>query len=90
MFQALSPNTVQRYASCKPGRQVSCAREVPIALVFLVLCFYFWQEKPNVFLRPANLAVIMRFVATYGLLAIGELLVILTRGIDLSVGSMTP
>lgn len=65
------------------------ARELPIALVFLVLCFYFWQEKPNVFLRPANLAVIMRFVATYGLLAIGELLVILTRGIDLSVGSMT-
>lgn len=65
------------------------ARELPIALVFLILCFYFWQEKPNVFLRPANLAVIMRFVATYGLLAIGELLVILTRGIDLSVGSMT-
>jgi len=65
------------------------ARELPIALVFLVLCFFFWQKKPDVFLRPANLAVIMRFVATYGLLAIGELLVILTGGIDLSVGSMT-
>ncbi len=65
------------------------ARELPIAIVFLALCFFFWQEKPEVFLRPANLAVIMRFVAIYGLLAIGELLVILTRGIDLSVGSMT-
>lgn len=64
-------------------------RELPIAVVFLALCFFFWQKKPEVFLRPANLAVIMRFVATYGLLAIGELLVILTRGIDLSVGSMT-
>jgi ribose transport system permease protein len=65
------------------------ARELPIAIVFLVLCFFFWEKKPEVFLRPANLAVIMRFVATYGLLAIGELLVIITGGIDLSVGSMT-
>jgi ribose transport system permease protein len=65
------------------------SRELPIALVFLALCFFFWQQKPDIFLRPANLAVIMRFVATFGLLAIGELLVILTRGIDLSLGSMT-
>lgn len=65
------------------------ARELPIAIVFLALCLFFWQEKPDVFLRPANLAIIMRFVATFGLLAIGELLVIITGGIDLSVGSMT-
>jgi ribose transport system permease protein len=65
------------------------SRELPIALVFLLLCFFFWQQKPEAFLRPANLAVIMRFVATFGLLAIGELLVIITGGIDLSVGSMT-
>jgi ribose transport system permease protein len=65
------------------------ARELPIALVFLALCIFFWQERPDVFLRPANLAIIMRFVATFGLLAIGELLVIITGGIDLSVGSMT-
>jgi ribose transport system permease protein len=65
------------------------ARELPIAIVFLALCFFFWQQRPDVFLRPANLAVIMRFVAMYGLLAIGQLLVILTRGIDLSLGSMT-
>jgi ribose transport system permease protein len=65
------------------------ARELPIAIVFLLLCLYFWWKKPDVFLRPANLAVIMRFVATYGLLAVGELLVIITGGIDLSLGSMT-
>jgi hypothetical protein len=88
------PDTLTKYRTTLRELQTRTpgflrAREVPIALVFLVLCFYFWKEKPNVFLRPANLAVIMRFVATYGLLAIGELLVILTRGIDLSVGSMT-
>ena len=31
----------------------------------------------------------MRFVATFGILGIGEILVIITGGIDLSVGSMT-
>ena len=64
-------------------------REVSIAVAFLALCLFFWWQKQDVFLRPANLAVIMRFVASYGLLAIGELLVIITGGIDLSVGSMT-
>lgn len=64
-------------------------REASIIIAFLALCLFFWWQKPNVFLKPANLAVIMRFVATYGLLAIGEVLVIITGGIDLSVGSMT-
>jgi ribose transport system permease protein len=58
-------------------------------IAFLVLCLFFWWQRPSVFLNPANLAVIMRFVATFGLLAIGEVLVIITGGIDLSVGSMT-
>lgn len=64
-------------------------REVSITIAFLLLCLFFWWFKRDVFLKPANLAVIMRFVATFGLLAIGEVLVIVTGGIDLSVGSMT-
>ncbi|MBS1252087.1 MAG: Ribose import permease protein RbsC [Anaerolineales bacterium] len=64
-------------------------REASIIMAFLALCLFFWWRNPNVFLKPANLAVIMRFVATFGLLAIGEVLVIITGGIDLSVGSMT-
>jgi ribose transport system permease protein len=64
-------------------------RELSIAFAFLLLCLFFLWQKPDVFLKPANLAVIMRFVATFGLLAIGEIMVIITGGIDLSVGSMT-
>ena len=64
-------------------------RMASVTAVFLVLCLFFWTQKPDVFLKPANLAVMMRFVATFGLLAIGELLVVITGGIDLSVGSMT-
>lgn len=64
-------------------------REMNVAIAFLLLCLFFYWQRSHVFLKPANLAVIMRFVATFGLLAIGELFVIITGGIDLSVGSMT-
>ncbi|BAL98655.1 MULTISPECIES: ABC transporter permease [Caldilinea] len=64
-------------------------REAGIIVAFLALCLFFWWQRPDVFLNPANLAVIMRFIATFGLLAIGQVLVIITGGIDLSVGSMT-
>jgi ribose transport system permease protein len=64
-------------------------REFSIAIAFVLLCFFFWWQRPGAFLKLANLKVIMRFVATFGLLAIGEILVIITDGIDLSVGSMT-
>jgi ribose transport system permease protein len=64
-------------------------REMNVTIAFLILCLFFYWRSPDVFLKPANLAVIMRFVATFGLLAIGELFVIITGGIDLSVGSMT-
>jgi len=64
-------------------------REINVTIAFLILCVFFYWQSPNAFLKPANLAVIMRFVTTFGLLAIGELFVIITGGIDLSVGSMT-
>jgi ribose transport system permease protein len=64
-------------------------REINVIIAFLILCLFFYWQRSDVFLKSANLAVIMRFVATFGLLAIGELFVIITGGIDLSVGSMT-
>ena len=80
-------------ADTKAGRKVRVVfaqfRELNVFLAFLLLFIFFYSQSPNVFLKPANLAVIMRFVATFGLLAIGELFVIITGGIDLSVGSMT-
>jgi ribose transport system permease protein len=64
-------------------------RELGIVIALILLCAFFWWRNPGVFTKPANLAVIMRFIATFGLLGIGEILVIITGGIDLSVGSMT-
>ncbi len=56
-----------------------------IALIFLCLFFYFMN---NVFFSPANFQIISRWVTNFALLGIGETLVIITGGIDLSLGSM--
>jgi ribose transport system permease protein len=84
-------NDAEKYS--KPWNQklsgILQFREANVAIAFLILCLFFYWQSPAVFLKPANLAVIMRFIATFGLLAIGELFVIITGGIDLSVGSMT-
>ena len=64
-------------------------RELNVLIALIALCGYFWWRNPGVFTKPANLAIIMRFIATFGILGIGEILVIITGGIDLSVGSMT-
>lgn len=74
-----------------PRRKLSLVRfrEFNVLIALLLLCLYFYWRRPETFLKPSNLAVIMRFIATFGMLAIGEVLVIITGGIDLSVGSMT-
>lgn len=58
------------------------------ALIFLVvLCIVFGVLSPA-FLTPVNIFNVLRQASIYGLLAIGMTFVILTGGIDLSVGSV--
>ncbi len=57
----------------------------PIFLLVLILVFSLLQ--PN-FLHPLNLMNVLRQVSISGLIAIGMTFVILTAGIDLSVGSL--
>jgi predicted ABC-type sugar transport system permease subunit len=57
-------------------------------LIFLVILMaVFWALNPR-FVLPLNLFNIMLQVSIYGLLAIGMTFVILTAGIDLSIGSL--
>ncbi len=55
------------------------------ALIVIIVCFSLLS--PN-YLTVGNLLIMSSHVAIYGILAIGMLLVILTGGIDLSVGSV--
>ena len=56
--------------------------------IVLVVLFIACAMISPVFLRPANLFNITRQVSVIGIISVGMTLVIITRGIDLSVGSV--
>src|SRR5215210_2383502 len=57
-------------------------------LIVLLVLFGGMTLASNEFLTGDNLANLARQVAIFGIIAVGQLLVILTAGIDLSVGSV--
>jgi inositol transport system permease protein len=57
-------------------------------VIFLVLLMIVFSVLEPRFLSPTNLFNVLRQVSIYGLLAIGMTFVILTAGIDLSIGSI--
>jgi fructose transport system permease protein len=56
-------------------------------LVLIIACVIFGIDN-NRFLRPENLSIVLQQAAVVGALAVGQTLVILTAGIDLSVGAV--
>jgi ribose transport system permease protein len=59
-----------------------------IAILVLAAILSPVRDGSNVFLEPRNLLNIVRFASENGIIAIGKTLVILTGGIDLSVGAV--
>src|SRR5689334_1036512 len=57
-------------------------------LLALVLTMAFFSLKSDRFLQVQNLSLVLQQVMVVGVLAIGQTLVILTAGIDLSVGTV--
>src|SRR4051794_11909367 len=57
-------------------------------LIVLLVLFGAMTLASDEFLTTANMANLARQVAIFGIIAVGQLLVILTAGIDLSVGSV--
>jgi ribose/xylose/arabinose/galactoside ABC-type transport system permease subunit len=66
---------------------VAFAGQFGALIVLVVICVVFAIVEPA-FMSPLNLFNVLRQVSIYGLLAIGMTFVILTGGIDLSVGSV--
>jgi rhamnose transport system permease protein len=62
-------------------------REVGIAFALLVLVIVVAVQEPR-FLRPSNIEEILLSVSILAIVAVGQTLVVLTRNIDLSVGSI--
>ena len=68
-------------------RRIVAGREAGTALGLLVLCLGLWIATPY-FATTANLANVAEQSAIIGVIAIGMTCVVLTGGIDLSVGSL--
>jgi ribose transport system permease protein len=62
-------------------------KELGIFVLLVILCIIVSTINPR-FLGPANLQNMARLIGTYGIFSIGVGLVIITGGIDLSVGSL--
>ncbi len=62
-------------------------REIGVLLLLALLCAIVATASPQ-FLSAANLQNVARLVGTFGILSIGVGIVIITGGIDLSVGSI--
>ncbi|HYY29215.1 MAG TPA: ABC transporter permease [Chthoniobacterales bacterium] len=73
-------------AAANPDIMGFLARFAP--LIFLIVLMGVFSIGEPRFLSPLNLFNILRQVSIYGLLAIGMTFVILTAGIDLSIGSL--
>jgi ribose/xylose/arabinose/galactoside ABC-type transport system permease subunit len=65
----------------------SAVRELGIFIAFIVILVILTILSPNAFARPANLINILKQASINGILATGMMYVIISGGIDLSVGS---
>lgn len=78
---------VSQLSSPAARRSVLKVRELPALFVLLVVVGWLYVTKPQ-FHTPENLTQVGSEVGLLGILACGEALVILTGGIDLSVGAI--
>jgi len=70
-----------------PARMVLIALRMRALLVLIVLVAVFTILSPD-FLTANNLSILSKHIAVYSILAVGMTFVVLTGGIDLSVGSV--
>jgi len=82
--------TGQGLASIRPGsvgRLRGWAQSLGLLWVLIVLCAFAVYLSPS-FIQTGNMLNVGRQVALFGIVSVGMTFVILTRGIDLSVGSI--
>ena len=69
-----------RLANVFHGEAHAQFRELNVLVALIVPCVYSYWRRPDIFPLTSNVAIIMRFVAIFGMLAIGEVFVIITGG----------
>ena len=66
----------------------SASKELGIFVLLVVLCVFVTLMSGGTFIHPENLQNTSRLIGLYGIFSIGLGVVIITGGIDLSVGSL--
>ena len=79
-------DTLHRQQSSNLGVRLSRFREIGIIVFLIAVIGVTLFFKPN-FLRPINIRSILLWIPLLVIIATGEMMVIITRGIDVSVGS---
>jgi len=72
----------------KKGLDLSSLRELGILIAFVLILAVLMILSPNAFARPSNFINILKQASINGILATGMMYVIISGGIDLSVGSI--
>jgi len=80
-------NTLGRRRSSNVAVRLSRFREFGIAIFLIAIIAIMTAIKPS-FLKPINIRSILLWIPLLTVIAMGEMMVIITRGIDVSVGSI--
>ena len=70
------------------GRRFNFLRDLGILLVFVAVVGALMALSPQAFARPSNLMNVVKQASINGVLATGMMFVIISGGIDLSIGSI--
>ena len=71
-----------------PTKLRKVLREYDLVFLFIFLLVILAVNNPEMFFNPRNLSSILRLSTIVGIVTIGEGLVLLTKGVDLSVGAV--
>jgi len=80
-------DTLHRQSSSNLTVQLSRFREIGIVAFLIIVIIVTVLLKPN-FIQPINIRSILLWIPLLSVVAMGQMMVIITRGIDVSVGSI--
>ncbi|MEU0468032.1 ABC transporter permease [Amycolatopsis sp. NPDC006131] len=86
--QAPPPRAAPPAPKAARGRFPVDVRLAGLFGVFVLLCLVGWLTRPDAFFTEGNLSTILRLAAAIGVVSVGMTFVIISGGIDLSVGSI--
>ncbi|AIJ22869.1 ABC transporter permease [Amycolatopsis methanolica] len=86
--QAPPPRAAPPASKAARGRFRVDVRLAGLFGVFVLLCLVGWLTRPDAFFTEGNLSTILRLAAAIGVVSVGMTFVIISGGIDLSVGSI--